>query len=705
MAGAPERISPRTRPLLAPAPTGLPSFLSGYFVLLGLATLAISSSLLAAVSLPPIISDHMVLKRGGAVPIWGNADPAEEVVVSMNGQTVKARADGDGQWRVELNLQNSGPGPFELVVEGKNKLVVRDVVVGEVWLASGQSNMEWALRNTSGADAEIAASANPMLRQFLVKKNPTPVPAETAEGQWIVASPETASQFTAVGYYFGKNLAQELKRPVGIINSSWGGTPSEAWTSTGSMDSVPDLKAARQKQWEAIEQFPANLKAYVEAFAAWLVRFGRVDKPFDAPAYAGPDVSADGWVKVKVPGEIAGEGFPEFGAVWLRTELQLKGGEPLALNLPVAGFESVYWNGKLLAQTDPAKFAEQQASGTRGRFTVPAADVLPGRNVLALRIYHPMARAQIPGKPQAGELSLAGDWLAKAEDGFPGDPAALESLPKQVPPPPRVQNAASYLFNGMIHPILSYAINGVIWYQGESNASRAYQYRTAFPLLITDWRKQWGQPDLPFYFCQLANYRDKLKEPAESAWAELREAQQSALALPGTGQAVLIDLGESDDIHPRNKKDVGHRLALIALAKTAGRKNAYSGPVYDSMKIEGDRIVLSFNPAGGKPVAAPLAATFPLRLAADQTAPLVRNSPSSELEGFAICGEDRKWVWADAKIEGDKVVVWSKNVPSPVAVRYAWADNPTCNLVNTDGLPAAPFRTDDFPLTTLDQKL
>jgi sialate O-acetylesterase len=262
----------------------------------------------------------------------------------------------------------------------------------------------------------------------------------------------------------------------------------------------------------------------------------------------------------------------------------------------------------------------------------------------------------------------------------------------------------SLLFNAMIHPLLPYAIKGVIWYQGEGNAVRSWQYRTAFPLLITDWRAQWKQGDLPFYFCQLASFEARQPQPGDNAWAELRDAQSAALKLPKTGQAVLIDIGEANDIHPRNKKDVGERLAKIALANDYGKDIPFSGPVYQSFKVDGGGIRLNFIHTDGGLVARPLPPTYDVQTLTGTTAPLGRNSPNSELEGFAICGDDRKWVWADAKIEGDTILVVSAEVPAPVAVRYAWAGNPTCNLYNGAGLPASPFRTDDFPATTRDEK-
>ena len=316
-----------------------------------------------------------------------------------------------------------------------------------------------------------------------------------------------------------------------------------------------------------------------------------------------------------------------------------------------------------------------------------------------------MSPAKLTGGMKAGTNSLDGEWLARAEYEFPAlDAKALASAPK---PPASVlgeMNCPSSIFNGMIAPILPYAIRGVIWYQGENNCRRAYQYRTAFPLMISGWRKQWNQGDFPFYFCQLANHLGKKPTPDESTWAELRDAQSVALKLPNTGQAVLVDVGESADIHPRNKKDAGERLALIALAKDFGKSLPYSGPVFDSLKIEGHKAILTFRHTDGGLIAKPLAATYDVSSKANMTAPLVRNSPNSQLEGFAICGQDKQWVWADAKIEGDKVVVTSDKVAVPVAVRYAWADNPTCNLYNGANLPASPFRTDDFPAVTLDAK-
>ena len=685
------------------------------FVLhLALAVAVSTGSAWADIKLPAIISDHMVLEKAAKVPIWGRADPGEEVTVLLNGVAATAKADAAGKWILTLNLKDSAPGPFEMTVGGKNKLTLSDVVVGEVWVASGQSNMEWIVKDTIGAETEMARPPNPLLRQFAIKKNATSELKDDVEGKWVVASPETVGSFTAVGYFFAKMLQKELNIPVGLIHTSVGGTPSEAWTSAEALDTVPDLKATSERLWAAVKDAPQKKKTFIESMEAWTKENGREDKPCaDAAAYAGSDVSTAGWVAVKLPGAVTAPGLPQAGAVWLRKEINIPAGpaKRVPLSLPIDGFDSVYWNGKLLKETTFQNFEGLGSVRRRGPFDIMPEDVKLGKNILAIRLYEPISPAVFPadtGGPRAGSggsIKLEGEWLAKTEYEFPALPAEkLAAAPQPPVVPPSPMHVASFLFNGMVRPIIPYAIRGVIWYQGEANVSRAFQYRTAFPLLISDWRKQWNQGDFPFYFCQLPNYRPKASIPGDSGWAELREAQSLALKLPDTGQAVTIDVGEAGNLHPRNKRDVGERLALIALAKDYGKAIPFSGPVYDSMKVEGGKAILSFLHTGGGLTAKPLPENDVINSLTNETAPLVRNSPNSQLEGFAICGEDRKWVWADAKIDGNKVIVWSDKVPSPAAVRYAWADNPTCNLTNGSGLPASLFRTDDFPPVTLGGK-
>jgi len=662
--------------------------------------LLIQSSL-AAVTLPSIISDHMVLQKSDNVPIWGKADPGEEVKVTFNGKTETVKAGEDGAWKVTLNLKEAAAGPSEMIVEGKNRIAIADVLVGEVWLASGQSNMEWSLRQAGGAEQEIPASANNLLRQFTVTNKTSLTPADSCVGTWIIASPETSGNFSAVGYFFGKALQKELKVPVGIIDSTWGGTPVEAWTSGKALDKVAFLKEAKDRNVAEFVSFPERKENFLKEFSAWLSKVGRENTPPANPStFAAPDVSTTDWTPVTLPGKIQGKGLPELGVFWVRQPVTLKpdsAGKDLTVEIDGGTrnlFESVYWNGEKIGELN---FSDFEGEGQRRGYKVPGNLVKETGNVLAIRAFSPVGNPnlaiRVAGVPANGE------WLAKVEKEF--SPLAKDAAPAPeiLKGKPAPHGSPSQLFNAMINPIVPYAIQGAIWYQGESNAGRAWQYRQAFPLLISDWRELWDRGNFPFYFCQLANYMKKTDVPQESNWAELREAQSMTLKLPKTGQAILIDIGEDEDIHPRKKKEAADRLALIALANEYGKDVSYSGPVYDSMKIEGDKVRVSFKEASGGLVAKELPKTYPPKTGAPEV-PLVLPSPDSDVQGFAICGEDQKWVWANAKIDGSDVVVWSEAVPKPIAVRYAWANNPTCNLYNGKDLPASPFRSDDFPITT-----
>lgn len=484
-----------------------------------------------SLKISPLFADHAILQRSGTVPVWGTAKPGEPVRVFFDGTRVETRASEEGRWQVILNTLSSEEGPHELWVEASEVLHVRDILVGELWLCSGQSNMEFRLVKSDSAETEIPVSANQRLREFRVDNGMSPKPLEEVRGRWAIASPETAGNFSAVGYHFGKRLIAELQKPVGIINSSWGSTPVEAWSSAEALDRDPELKAARLRD--------------------------------DA---------------------------------------------------------------------------------------------------------HPVT----PGVDQ--------------EQGPLGDPEDTR-LPKQ---------RATVLYHAMIHPLVPCAIRGILWYQGESNASRAVQYRKAFPLLIQDWRARWNCPELPFYFCQISAYTEPVSVPGESCWAELREAQTAALSLPGIGMVVLVDVGESEDIHPRNKRDVGERLAILALARTYGFPLRASGPLYRNFQTEGARIRLFFDYAEGGLRASQYPACYDVKTSENRRKPLVCPLPESPLQGFAICGEDRVWHWAYAEIEGDTLLVSAPRVSAPQAVRYGWADYPLGNLSNDSGLPASPFRTDDY---------
>jgi sialate O-acetylesterase len=650
----------------------------------------------AVVSLPAIFSDHAVLQKSDKVPVWGTAAPSEPVTVAIGKQKGTATAGPDGKWKVFLDLSSEGAGPFDLVVRGTNKIVITDVVIGEVWLCSGQSNMAFPLGTFKKLAAEeIPNSANPLLRHFQVKMNISPVPVDNVEGKWLLASPATSGAFSATAYYFGKSLQKQLQLPVGLINSSIGGTVIESWMSAESMSADPLLNAGKDK---AVNDYRA-FQDYLTHYQDWQKAHDRQDHPSPHPeTFADPSIPTADWKPVTLPGLFSAAGLPDAGAIWIRKTITVppeRANHNIDLFLGnIRDTDQVYWNGK--------KVGESDISAVDHRYTIRFNFVPAGPVTIAVRIFNPATGAGIiPGNPHftASGIPLGGDWLAKPELALPPlDAAALKDIPVRPVTPRDAQNVATLLFNGMINPLVPYAIRGIAWYQGESNWDQGSQYRTAFPLLIKDWRARWQRGDLPFDYCQIANYNPRTPIPGNSGDAERRDAQSSALSLPQTGQAVLIDIGEEANIHPWNKKETGERLARIPLAQTYGKDLIYSGPSYDSMTLEADKVRIHFKHADGGLVAKPLPSTYQPSSAEPKTVPLVRNSPASDLEGFAICGADRQWKWADAKIDGGTVIVSSPAVPKPVAVRYAWADNPICNLYNGGDLPACPFRTDDFPL-------
>ena len=503
-----------------------------------LATVAVAS---ADVRLPALISDNMVLLPDGKANVWGWADPGEKVTVKLGDVSASAVANDQGKWSAKLEALKPGGGQ-DMSIAGKNTLTIKNVAVGEVWLASGQSNMEWTLNKANDAEKEIAACNYPDIRVFTVTKKGSEKPLDDVTGKWEVAKPEAAGNFSAVGYFFAREVQQKLKVPVGLIHSSWGGTPVETWMPASAM-------------------------------------------------------------KVN----------PAFGDHWK---------QKLA-DLPAAK-----------ARHEEALKAHKEA----------------------------VEKAKAEGKPEPR--------APRAPDG----PDALYAAPMG-------------LYNGMIAPLTPYTIRGAIWYQGESNAGKTNRgnmdlYGQLFPTMILGWRYEFARAqdipreegEFPFLFVQLANYFPRRDEPTDSYWAQVREAQLGTLEVPRTGMAVAIDIGEANDIHPRNKQEVGRRLALSALAQVYFQEMEYSGPLYGGMQIEEDRIRLNFSNSEG-----------------------LKSKDGGPIKGFAIAGEDQKFVWADAKLEGDHVVISSPKVKAPVAVRYGWADNPDCNLVNAAGLPASPFRTDKWP--------
>ncbi len=655
----------------------------------------------AEVRLPPIFSDHMVLAGDETTAIWGKAEPGEAVTISIGDRQAVVQADATGAWLTRLALTGLGAGPFELTVTGQNTVRIRDVLIGEVWLASGQSNMQFAMRGDKDAADELAKPANPLIRHFKIELSASLDPLEECRGEWVIADPEHLPDFTAVGYYFAQRLQAEMSVPIGLINASWGGTAIESWISPDALRAEPEYAPAIEERLQAARAYPKLIEEYRVEFARWLEESGRGDRRLEEPSvYAGDEIAVEAWQPIMLPLSRQAEAPGVPGALWFRRRVEIgerqAGKQGILVLGDISGFEEVYWNGRLVGATRPE---ELPGSPYARQIVIPADLVGSGAATLAIRVFNPSASPSLVGRVlKLGALSLAGEWLTRQEYAIP------ELVVRAAPRPPAAlshpQGLPGAIFNGMIHPIVPFSIRGVIWYQGESNATRAWRYRTLFPMLIENWRRHWNTPSMPFYYCQLANYGPKLPEPAESNWAELREAQGLALSLPHTGQAVLIDIGEAGNIHPWNKQAAGERLARIALAKSYGRELAWSGPTWSSRAVEDGKMRIGFEHTDGGLVAHAIPATHDVYIQAGRRAPLLRNSPTSQLEGFAICGVDQKWVWAEAEIDGDSVLVWSDKVAEPVAVRYGWADNPTVNLYNGSGLPASPFRTDSFTLRT-----
>ena len=635
-------------------------------------TLFTCALLQADVRLPSIIGDGMVLQRDSALNIWGWADPGEAVSVAFRKQQLAAIADADGKWQVQLEPLKAG-GPDTMEIKGSNEILLRDILVGDVWLCSGQSNMthtfaRWQERYAT----EIAASTNPQIRQFAVPTKPVlSGPLDDLPGlSWKAADPQSLLDFTVIGYFFAKQLHERYEVPQGIIMSCVGGTLIEAWTSEEGFRTFPDQLATieRNKDSEAVERINAAAKADREADGPKV----EADRGLLAsPQWFEPAHRPLNWKRINVPGYWEDQGVRDLdGVVWYRREIDIPatmtGVDALAELGRIRNADEFYVNGQRVGNTT-YEYPQR-------RYTIPAGVLQPGRNLFVIRVINQGGKGGfIPDKPYAlhaaGEtIDLKGDWDYKVGEAYaPPRRSYLAGINAQGQP--------TALFNGMIAPFTTYAVRGFLWYQGESNAGNPAAYRNLLPNLIADWRAQWGMGELPFLIAQLPNYLDVDYLPAESNWALMREAQlHTALATPNTGVGINIDLGEWNDIHPGNKKPVGERLALQAMAISYGDHDVVaSGPIYRSHEIKNGKIILHFNHVGGGLV----------------------STNGEALAHFALAGADKSFVWAQAKIEGDTVVVWSDDVPEPAFARYAWADNPDfANLGNADGLPASPFRTD-----------
>ncbi len=624
----------------------------------------------AAVKLPGIFSDHAVLAKKAKVPVFGKADPGEKVVVEFNNQKQETVAGQNGKWRVNLNLADSPEGPFELKV---NDLVIKDVIVGEVWLCSGQSNMAWRLNKSEGFSEAQKNPIGKRFRSFNVSLKSMAQPSDIIRGSWVCAEPELVGSFSGVGYFFGKKLLAELNTPVGLINDAWGGSPIEAWMSKEAAEVVPEVSKRDAATAKAYKKYPAKRKQYLTDIVEWAKANNRMDTP-----HVCPDAAVK-WLKTTT--------FPVGnGVVWLRNQLTVND-NVVKFNLQRQRVPFTVWiDGKMVFEWS----LENAVLYLYPRFTVP--NIKPGKHEVMFRIYNPLnAQWNFNANMVIGSTNFGGKpWELYREVTFKN-----KTAPDPVHPgaTPREFFNTQRLFNGCINGLLPYAIDGVIWYQGETNAGRHREYAALKRALIADWRKHFEFPEMPFYWCSLANCRLKNDNAnAVESWAQFRDAQTAALDVPFTGQAILIDVGESHSIHPIDKQTPGERLAAIALANVYGKKVPFAGPSMTKVVREGCKLRISFKDVDGGLCAGKIQDFYYEYKAHKRKAKLIRNSPDTQLEGFAVCGSDGKYFWADeAVIDGNTVVVSSKKVAAPVGVRYAWQNNPTCNLYNKAGFPAVPF--------------
>ncbi len=635
-----------------------------FLLLFSLGTISMAMSQL---TMPKVFSNHMMLQRGIDIPVWGKANPEATIRVDFNGSGFKTQADASGNWKLYLpKMKEGGPFSMRVFVEGdpSQTLEFNDILIGDIWLASGQSNMEWEVQQSMNAATEIKNASYPQIRLFRTehKISTSPQFDVSADG-WQVCDTNTVKHTSAVAWFFARQLHRDLNVPIGILQTTWGGTPVETWISREPLLSSPlthDLVLAHDtltaedfvqdsinaiKFWELIYQTPTELVNTVSI----------------------NNYNDTNWPELTMPSTFKDWNWPWFeGMVWFRKTVNLskmQKGKDLTINLgyPEMNY-SVYFNGTEICKNI-------WNSNPTHEFTIPAHLVLDGENTIAIRlavlwggggINPPAERLYITdGKDK---ISLAGSWKCSKE------------LENNIPRVYYYQNFHTFVYNAMLHPLIPFGIKGFIWYQGESNAYDAAAYRELFPMMINDWRIRWNQGYLPFLFVQLANFMKENEQPTESDWAELRESQTYTLRLPNTGMACAIDVGDANDIHPRNKQEVGRRLALQAEKIAYGKNLVAQGPMFKGYKQDDDKIIVEFDEAFGG----------------------LKTSDNGSIQGFAIAGDDQIFHWAQAQIDGNTVVVSSSKVKKPVAVRYAWADNPKCNLINGAGLPAIPFRTDEW---------
>lgn len=634
----------------------------------------------AKLDLPSLVGDNMVLQQNTEVNIWGWTNPKQKVKVkaSWDSGTYSAKADTDGKFVVKVPTVEAG-GPYVITIDADTLVALKNIMLGEVWVCSGQSNMEFSLARAESAATEIPQANFPKIRLFTVERTIAPYPLSDCSGEWEECTPETAPRFSAVGYFFGKDLNQKLNVPVGLIHTSWGGTLSEAWTSKEGLEPFDYFKLTLQKLYGNPEENKDMADAFrradsINAVTNRFFDFMDPNNPGKKGQWMSPGFDDAAWPELECPSEWSTH--PEIGimegVMWMRKTVDIPAdwnGKSLVLELgPVDEMDETWFNGELVGSNDIVDNWNKPRV-----YEVPAKLVKGNKASIVVRALNKVTEGGFIGKPEQMKLSvknsggqqkvsLAGNWKYDITYRMP-------NLPPLSNP-----NTPTYLFNGMLHPLIPMTIKGAIWYQGEANVSRAVQYRKLFPAMIQDWRKQWGIGDFPFYFVQLAPYN----YGKEYTGAELREAQFMTLSkLPNTGMAVTLDIGNPVDIHPTNKRDVGHRLALWALNRDYGIDVVPSGPLYKNFEVVNSTIKVNFNYAENGLVC-----------------------KGDSLIDFEIAGNEQVYVPAKAKIEGNSVIVWNDEVMIPVAVRYGWTNTAEPNLFNAEGLPASSFCSDIWKRVT-----
>ena len=635
--------------------------------------LLMSQSIFAHVKLPRLFSDNMVLQRGKPIPIWGWAAAKEKITVQLKGQTKTTITSADGKWKIYLDPIAAG-GPYKLKVQGTNIINFKNILIGDVWVCSGQSNMEMTIAGwgqINNYEEEIAAANYPMIRHFEVPRTVAASPQEDiSAGEWKICNPDNAGSFTAAGYFFAREIFKETGVPIGLLNCSWGGTQVESWISREAFENSVEFKSmiAAMPTIDLENLAKSKMKLLKERVA----KIQGEGEQTDAIIAGWKDVSFDDshWPVMQAPMLWEQQSLRDFdGIVWYRKSITVSvtdiGKEAILELAMIDDADDTYVNGIKVGNTN--------SYNLKRKYIIPAGILKEGKNVIVIKVLDTGGGGGIWGDAADVKLtiaekaiSLAGDW--KYQVAVISSAVAVAIGPNSYP---------ILLSNSMIHPLISFAIKGVIWYQGEANTGRSYQYRKAFPLMIKDWRKNWGLGDFPFYFVQLASFNaNNGNSQNGSGWAELREAQAMTLSLPNTGMAVTTDIGDAKDIHPKNKQDVGKRLAAIALNKDYLIKKEYSGPVYQYMKKSGNKIILTFTHAGSG---------------------LFAKNNNAFLGGFEIASADKKFYPATAIIKNGRVEVNRAGLNAPVAVRFGWADvTDENNLYNREGLPAVPFRTDKW---------